>query len=377
MKILFVDTYYSFFLKDYYKKSISLSKKNYKVQSDKLLSSFFGTSDSYSFFLRKNNIEADDIIVNCIELQNQWAKENGKTLIKFSSKIPHKLSKFPIIGKNFIDFKGIINIASEQIKKYNPEILYIQDISFFPPQILSEIKKDNNIRLVVGQIACPLPSKSFLKPFDLILSSFPHFVKQFKEEGINSEYFKIGFDQRILSNFKKIKKDIKFSFVGGISRHHSYALNNIKYLLSNANLEIYGYGAKNLQFNSIIRKQHKGEKWGLEMYEILARSEISFNRHINIALNNANNMRLFEATGMGSLLLTDEKNNLNKLFEIDKEILTYRSKEEALEKYKYLINHPSEINKIAKAGQARTLKEHTYEVRMLELIHILKKHLKK
>ena len=377
MKILFVDTYYSLFLRYYYKKAISLSKKNYKFQLDKLLSSFFGTSDSYSFFLRKNNVEAEDIIVNCVQLQNQWARENGKTLIKFSSKIPHKLSKLPIIGKNLIDYRGTINIAREQIKKYKPDILYIQDISFFAPQILNDIKKENNIKLVVGQIACPLPSKDYLKPFDLILSSFPHFVKKFKDEGINSEYFKIGFDQRILSHFKNIKKDIKFSFVRGISRHHSYALDNIKYLISNANLEIYGYGAKNLNLNSIIRKRHKGEKWGLEMYKIFARSEISFNRHINISLNNANNMRLFESTGMGSLLLTDKKNNLNELFEIDKEILTYESKEEALEKYKYLISHPIEIKKIAKAGQARTLREHTYEVRMNELIDILKKYLKK
>ena len=40
------------------------------------------------------------------------------------------------------------------------------------------------------------------------------------------------------------------------------------------------------------------------MYKILGRSKISFNRHINTAENNANNMRLYEATGMGSLLLT-------------------------------------------------------------------------
>ena len=40
------------------------------------------------------------------------------------------------------------------------------------------------------------------------------------------------------------------------------------------------------------------------MYNILSRSKISFNRHINVAENNANNMRLYEATGMGSLLLT-------------------------------------------------------------------------
>ena len=50
------------------------------------------------------------------------------------------------------------------------------------------------------------------------------------------------------------------------------------------------------------------------MYNILSRTKISFNRHINVAENNANNMRLYEATGMGSLLLTDKKDNLMKTF---------------------------------------------------------------
>ena len=81
------------------------------------------------------------------------------------------------------------------------------------------------------------------------------------------------------------------------------------------------------------------------MFEILLRTKISFNRHINVAENYANNMRLYEATGMGSLLLTDKKDNLENLFEIDKEIITYTSKEEALEKGEFFIRNPIEASK--------------------------------
>ena len=80
-------------------------------------------------------------------------------------------------------------------------------------------------------------------------------------------------------------------------------------------MQVYGYGAQNLPYNSKIRKNHRGERWGVDMYDILSRTKISFNRHINVAEKNANNMRLYEATGMGSLLLTDKKDNLKKLFE--------------------------------------------------------------
>jgi spore maturation protein CgeB len=111
------------------------------------------------------------------------------------------------------------------------------------------------------------------------------------------------------------------------------------------------------------------------MYRALARSRITVNRHINVAENNANNMRLYEATGVGSLLITDRKDNLGEIFEIGKEVVAYSSPEEAAELIRYYIKHPDEADLIAKAGQARTLKDHTYKTRMNELMPILERHL--
>lgn len=375
MKILLIDTYYDKFLKSFYNKNINLEKKEYYYQKNSLLNSCFGTSDSYSYFLRKNNWEAEDLIVNCFPLQKKWSQENNFKLSKIRPKIPHRLFKLPLIRNVLINSHGIIDVAKKQIKKYQPDIIYCQDISFFPKEILIEIKKENNIKLIVGQIACPLPPNSFIEPYDLILTSFPHFVDKLRKNGKKCDYFRIGFDKRILSKVPIFEKDINFSFIGGISKYHKHALKNIEYLVSNADLKVYGYGANKLPINSIIRNKHNGEKWGLDMYKTLGKTKISFNRHINVAENNANNMRLFEATGMGSLLITDKKDNLNQLFEVDREIVTYKSKEEALEKYNYLMDNPFKIKEIAYAGQQRTLRDHTYEIRMHELIEILKKYL--
>jgi len=377
VKILVIDTYYDSFLKDIYKKENQLKKYSYKDQFDTLINYRFGTSDSYSYNLKKIGIHSDELIVNWMPLQKKWAKENNLNIIDISSKIPHKFFKLPLIKNKINSMRGIFKIALEQIRNYSPDILYCQDISFFPKEILNKIKQDNYAKLLVGQIACPLPPQSFIEPYDLIITSFPHFVDKLRNQGINSEYLKIGFDERILDCLKIKKRDIEFSFVGGISKHHSLAFKNIEYLTSKGDMEIFGYGANKLPINSFVRKNHKGIKWGLDMYKILGRSKISFNRHINTAENNANNMRLYEATGMGSLLLTDMKDNLHKIFEIDKEIVTYNSKEEALEKVKYLKNNPTKLSEIASAGQKRTLNEHTYENRMIELMEIINKYFKK
>jgi len=111
------------------------------------------------------------------------------------------------------------------------------------------------------------------------------------------------------------------------------------------------------------------------MYKILAQSKIVINRHIDVAEDYANNMRMFEATGMGALLITDEKKNLPELFKVGKEVVTYKDSADLTEKIKYYLQHEDERQKIAKAGQKRTLTDHTYLKRMEELARIIKKYL--
>jgi spore maturation protein CgeB len=94
-----------------------------------------------------------------------------------------------------------------------------------------------------------------------------------------------------------------------------------------------------------------------------------------VAENNANNMRLYEATGVGALLITDRKDNLGELFEVGKEVVAYSSPEEAAEMIRYYIAHPEEARAIARAGQARTLRDHTYQRRMDEMAPVLERYL--
>ena len=126
--------------------------------------------------------------------------------------------------------------------------------------------------------------------------------------------------------------------------------------------------------NSPIRKAYVGEVWGRSMFQILHNSKITINHHGSIPPY-ANNMRLYEATGVGTLLITDWKKNITDMFEPDKEIVVYRTPEECAELVQYYLDHDKEREKIAKAGQERTIREHTYHQRMEELIEIVGRYL--
>jgi spore maturation protein CgeB len=110
------------------------------------------------------------------------------------------------------------------------------------------------------------------------------------------------------------------------------------------------------------------------MYQVLRDSFVTLNHHGDV-LPYANNLRLFEATGVGTLLVTDWKANLHEMFEPGKEVVAYRTSEECAEMIQYYLEHDKKREAIASAGQQRTLRDHTYYNRMQVLVDIVRKYL--
>jgi spore maturation protein CgeB len=373
MRIVLVDTYYKRFLTKHYADHPSLDSESYETQWKSLIGARFGTSDFYSKHLNDLGCEAYDLIANCAPLQSAWLKENGLDSSNLNFAVPHRFYRLPMIGGALAALPGFIDVVAKQVRSLKPDVLYCHDLSFFPKSALKELRR--HARLIVGQIAYHLPPRSFVQGYDLILTSFPHFVPRIAASGVSSEYFRLGFDPRVASVFADVSRDIDVSFVGALGRSHRNAIPLLERLARETPIRIFGYGAEDLPANSPILQRYEKEVWGLEMYGVLARSKITINRHIGIAQNYANNMRLYEATGMGALLLTDNKDNLRDLFEPGLEVVTYSSPGDAVEKINNLLRHPAELAEIAAAGMARTLREHTYQARMKELLDILSRHL--
>jgi len=109
------------------------------------------------------------------------------------------------------------------------------------------------------------------------------------------------------------------------------------------------------------------------MYQALRRSKITLNSHIDMAGREAGNMRLFEATGVGAFLLTDFKDNLHTLFAPDREVAVWRSVDDCLVAIDRALNEPESRAAIARAGQTRTMGQHTYRHRATEILGFVEK----
>lgn len=391
MKILVIDTDYPKFLYDLYEKHQGLKEASYDTQMKVRMESLFGTANHYANNLGKLGHKAWPIYANNEYMQKAWAKEHGIHIIDdkkhyimsqqiervkqivnyitFSSEIPF------LQLKKRVDLYSawFYNILTAQVEYYQPDILLNQAINEISCQFMQKIKP--KVGFLVGQHAATrLDESENWGVYDLVVSSFPPTGEWFHKKGIPAELHRLGFEPQILSSLNEEGKIYDVSFIGSLMpKIHNDRIALLEEVCRKVNtIKIWTPDINQFSKNSPIRKAYAGEAWGRSMFQLLYDSKITINHHGSIPPC-ANNMRLYEATGVGTLLITDWKKNITDMFEPDKEIVVYRTPEECAELVQYYLEHDKEREAIAKAGQERTLADHTYYQRMKELIEITKK----
>jgi spore maturation protein CgeB len=379
VRVLVVDTYYPTFLAAHYAASPGLQRRSYEEQRDALMARRFGTSDAYSYHLRRLGHEATEIVANSEPLQLAWAREHGvaRKLLRRAGGI------LPGPGRALARRSILVGVALAQIERFQPDVVYLQDLWFFGVRTLASLRRQR--RLLVGQLASELPPLRRLRSLDLVTTALPQYVERFRGLGIEAEYFQIAFYERVLESLRRLEIEARpqssrshgLTFVGGLSpKLYAEATRKLEQVARELPVDVWGFGTDDLPAGSPIRGRYRGEAWGLDMYTVLAQSRITLNRHGEVAGGYAANMRLFEATGVGALLVTDGGTNLPELFDPGREVVAYETEDELIEKLRHYIEHDGERQTIAVAGQERTLREHTYERRIGELAEMLEARLR-
>jgi spore maturation protein CgeB len=373
MRFLILDTDYPEFLNWLYAKHPGLEKAPYKEQMQAQVESLFGHAGFYSSNLNQLGYEAHNVYINNEPMQKAWAMEHGLKLPS-DHRWQFRLRRGTVPWVSRVrEKRWLYDILAAQIKHYKPDVVLNLVMDGLSSRFLQEMKR--YCRLLVGQIAAPLPQSENWNVYDLVVSSLPHLVEYFRSLGVPSELNFLGFEPTLLAQLTRKSPQIPVSFIGNFHPAHASRLSFLEHLCSHLEIQVWSSPLTRLRHDSPIRSRYVGPAWGIEMYQILNRSEITLNHHIDIACGYANNLRLYEATGVGTLLVTDWKKNLNELFEPGREVVPYRSPEECVELVRYYLGHEDERQAIARAGQARTLRDHTYYQRMQSLVEIVSRYL--
>lgn len=410
MRLLKIGIYYPAYLAQFYSMRPDLASQSFAIQHAELMNDRFGSSDFWTTALNKVGYETCDVVANAEPLQKTWAEEHG---------LP------------FDESDWLFEITAAQVATFRPEVLIVADYSTVTAEFLAHLRDVcPSIRLVLGWCGAPYRDGSIFHECDLVLSCVPELVAQLEKEGHVSHHVNHAFDPRVLEQINVITQPTtNFSFIGSIVKSDHFHISREKilsHLIRETGLQIWtdagcqpspdgqensplagdeanmGAGSLKRQTRQVqlfaglrvraaqfvfgkpgppafsqtidqeIKKQAKAPLFGVKMFQQLHDSRVTLNTHIDISHTNASNMRLFEATGVGACLLTDWKANLSTLFEPDSEVIAYRDPDDCVEKVRYLLMHNDERRAIAAAGQRRTLRDHTFDHRTIEVDTIIR-----
>ena len=401
MRLIRICTNYPDYLQQFYAQRPKLQSLGYAEQYRTLMDDCYGWADFWTHALSKLGYAVWEPVGNAELMQKAWAHEHG---IQFSPEM------------------WMTDIITAQVKAFQPDIVFVNDYRTYTADFFRCLKEEcPSIRLIIGWCGAPFLDGSVFKAYDVVLSNIPEMVDRFRREGYCCKYMCHAFEPRILEKITpETESFVDFSFLGSIVKHsdfHNTRETILRYLIRRTDLQMwvetsnspqphqwalpikqFAYGVaqrikrlpggqpflhalpKLQQYANMnyrpelpgkidpeIVKRSSSALYGLCMYQKLYESRITLNTHIDISKQSASNMRLYEATGVGTCLLTEWQPNLHEIFEPDVDVVTYQSQEEIVEKVQYLLSHEAERRQIAKAGQQRTLKNHTFDLRAEEL----------
>ncbi|MGY3605923.1 MULTISPECIES: CgeB family protein [unclassified Bradyrhizobium] len=381
MRILILNADYPRFLARLYRSQAGLETAPYSTQMAARNNSLFGVADFYSKNFSAQGHSAAEIHVNNPWLQAAWAREHGMAVAAIGSTMsasnrlpawllqavaPFKPMLRPLARKVGLSPKldeQAERILLAQIEDFRPDLVLNQDTFHADTGLMRRIKGIGK-PILVGQIGIAPSRGEDWSVYDLMLSQLAATVGFFRSLGVRAEVSHLAFEPYVNDALPPAPAmDIDISFVGTVSADHQQRIALLEAVAARYDLKLFGNIAPGLPASSPLHRCFQGEAWGTEMYQALRRSRITLNSHIDMAGQEAGNVRLFEATGVGTFLLTDFKDNLHTLFDLDREVVAWRSIDECIEKIDRYLADDAARKEIAAAGQRRTLKAHNYRER--------------
>ncbi len=190
---------------------------------------------------------------------------------------------------------------------------------------------------------------------------------RFRQYGIDSISFYSSFDMK---KYKKaeMRKTIDVSFVGDVANkieRQGY----LDFLRNNrVSVEVFGTGTRNgqISLDEMVRV-FNSSKINLNFTKISLKNAIRKEPLINLRLRQVKG-RIIEAALCGGFVLTEYVPGIEEVFELDREIAAFDSREEMLEKARHYLCHDKERDEIAFNGFTRATREYDVEKAIPALI---------
>lgn len=134
--------------------------------------------------------------------------------------------------------------------------------------------------------------------------------------------------------------------------------------------QFYLYTASNLQKYPLLKKCHRGiVDYHKQMPLVFAHSRINLNISLR-SIHSGIPLRVLDIMACGGFVLTNRQPEITEYFEDGREIATFGSMEECLDKIAYYLEHDEERQAIAAVGQRRVQERFGYREGLIKLFEL-------
>jgi hypothetical protein len=218
----------------------------------------------------------------------------------------------------------------------------------------------NDKEAFVGKVknGLAMGARDISRYFGLCWTSTEDALKKYCVEGALPIYLPEGANPDIHKPYD-LKKTIDVSFVGQCYGNRPEIIRK----LNNCGIrvEAYGYGWPN------------GPLSTEEMVKMYSRSKINLGFGGVVGYTNTYCLkgRDFEIPMSGGLYLTERHPELEKFYELDKEIVAYTDFDDLVGKIQDLLSNPEKAEVIREKGRQRALNEHSWEMRFEKIFNLM------
>ena len=256
------------------------------------------------------------------------------------------------------DFIALNRALIKTVEKENPDIIFSVQIGYEiwleTWDYISSTFECKTINWCTDDSWKYKEHSKFLAPyFDLMVTTYEEFLPKYKAQNTDAMLSTWAVPMQWIKGPKKANEcKYEVSFVGA---SHGDRIAKIK-KLKRAGIEVacFGFGWAN------------GAIEAEQIPQIFNDSVISLN-FANSSGENQIKARVFEVTGSGGFLLTENAKNLDIVFEQD-EIIVFDNIDECIEKVKYFLSNRNKRDNIVLKGFEKTSQNYTYKNRIYEII---------
>lgn len=179
-------------------------------------------------------------------------------------------------------------------------------------------------------------------------------------QDINRQYLEKEPDTRI----RMSREALSYALASEVTRRDRIVL--LSLMGTKFDTRLYSY-----QNSDIIKnvKKYPAVNYWTEMPKIFACSKINLNPSLRI-IQTGIPLRVFDIMGAGGFLLSNSQAELLELFEDGREIATYESLEDAVDRAAFYLRHEDIRGKIAESGRRKTFEEYDLRGRMEKIFAI-------